>query len=186
MLSTGTRYERSAEQPIDRFKSARRWLLAVNLCIAVVAGLGAFVVHHAPSSAWLLLKMTAAAKQLLPLDSWALKSNFPQVTQVYDLLVLPLVVTSTAWFFALLYLPPKGNLATPYKPAQRALGVLVAALFILLAVFAPIVEEGQDVPLLHTGTSPAQLMLFGWYPFATVGLLLASAAVILWKSITGK
>lgn len=186
MLSIDTRYERSTEQPIDRFKSAKRWLLAINLFIVAIAGLGAFVAQHVPSSATLLFKMTAAAKQLIPLDSWTLKSNFHQVAQVYDLLALPLVVTSTAWFFALLYLPPKGNLATPYKTTQRALGVFAAALFVLLAVFAPIVEEGQDVTLLHTGTSSAQLMLFGWYPFATVGLLLASAAVILWKSITGK
>ncbi len=186
MLSTDIQYGRSTEQPIDRFKSTKRWLLAINLFVMTVAGLGAFVAQQIPSSASLLFKMTMAAKQLLPLDSWTLKSNFPQVAQVYDLLVLSLVVTSTAWFFALLYLPPKGNLATPYKPTQRALGVFAATLFILLAVFAPIVEEGQDVPLLHTGTSSAQLMLFGWYPFATVGLLLASAAVILWKSITGK
>lgn len=186
MLSTDIRSERSTEQSIDRFNPAKRWLLAINLSIVTVAGLGAFVAHYAPSSASLLFEMTAAAKQFLPLDNWALKSNFPQVAQVYDLLALPLVVTSTVWFFALLYLPPKGNLAVPYKPMQRVLGVLAAALFILLAIFAPIVERGQDVPLLNTGTSAVQLMLLGWYPAATVGLLLATAAVVLWKSITGK
>lgn len=186
MFSKNIRPVSPTEQSVDRFKSTKSWLLVINLCIVATAGLGAFIARNAPSSASLLFEMAAAAKEFIPLDTWTMKSKFPQVAQVYDLLALPLVVTSTGWFFALIYLPPKGNLAKPYKPMQRALGVLVSSAFIVLAVLAPIVEEGQDVPLLNTGTSALQLMLFGWYPFATVGLLLATAAVFLWKSITGK
>lgn len=173
-------------RPPDSYKSAKRWLLALNLAIASMAGAGAFAAHRAPSSSQWLFEMVDVAKAFLPLDSWTSKSNFPRAAQIYDLLALPMVVTSTAWFFALLYLPPAGSLNIPYKPAQRVLGVLLSAGFILLVALAPIVEHGQDVPLLSTGTSFVQLVLFGWYSYATAGLLLAGAAVFLWKSITGK
>lgn len=186
MALTDTRRGQFEGRPVDRYKLAKRWLLASNLAIASMAGAGAFVAHHAPSSSQWLFEMVDAAKVFLPLDSWVSKSNFPRAAQVYDLLALPLVVTSTAWFFALLYLPPAGSLGVPYKPAKRVMAVLVSAFLVLLAVLAPIVEHGQDVPLLRTGTSLVQLVLFGWNPFVTVGLLLALSGVFVWKSITGK
>lgn len=169
---------------MDRYKLAKRWLLAINLTIASMAGAGASIAHYARASSQWLLEMVDAAKVFLPLDSWVSKSNFPREAQVYDLLALPLVVTSAAWFFALLYLPPAGSLGVPYTPAKRVMAVLVSAFLVLLAVLAPIVEHGQDVPLLRTGTSLVQLALFGWNPFVTVGLSLALSGVFVWKSIT--
>lgn len=186
MALIDTRRSPFGKRPSDRYKPAKRWLLAINLAIAFLAGAGAFAAYHAPSSFPWLLEMVDAAKGFLPLDSWVSKSNFPRAAQVYDLLALPLVATSTAWFFALLYLPPTGSLGVPYTSAKRAMAVLVSAFLILLAVLAPIVEHGQDVPLLSTGTSLVQLVLFGWYSFASIGLFLAGAAVFIWKSITGR
>lgn len=165
----------------DRYKPVKRWLLAINLAIALLAGAGAFAAHRAPSSSPWLFGIVDAAKGILPLDSWTSKSNFPQAAQVYNLLALPMVVTSAAWFFALLYLPPPGALGVPYTPTKRAMAVLVSAFLVLLAILAPVVEHGQDVPLLSTGTSFVQLVLIGWYSYATVGLLLAMAGVLLWK-----
>lgn len=186
MALIDTRHSPFGKRPWDRYKPAKRWLLAINLMIAFLAGAGAFAAYHAPSSFPWLLEMVDAAKGFLPLDSWVSKSNFPRAAQVYDLLALPMVVTSTAWFFALLYLPPAGSLDIPYKPMQRVLGVLLSAFFILLVALAPIVEHGQDVPLLRVGTSFVQLVLFGWYSFASIGLFLAGAAVFIWKSVTGR
>lgn len=186
MALIDTRRGQFEGRPLDRYKSAKRWLLATNLVIAFLAGAGAFVAHHAPSLSQWLFEMVDAAKAFLPLDSWVSKSNFPRAAQVYDLLALPMVVTSTAWLFALLYLPPAGSLDVPYTPTKRVMAVLVSAFLVLLAILAPIVEHGQDVPLLRTGTSFVQLALLGWYSFASIGLFLAGAAVFLWKSITGK
>lgn len=186
MTFIDTRCDNFEELRLDRFKSIKRWLLTINLAIAILAGIGALIAHNAPQSFPWLLDLVEAAKGFLPLDGWASKSDFQREAQVYDLLALPLVATSTAWFFALLYLPPAGSLGVPYTPTKRVLALLVAALLVLLAFVAPIVERGQDVPLLSTGTSFVQLVLFGWYTFASVGLFLAGAIVFLWKSVTGK
>lgn len=116
MALTNTRRGQFEGRPMDRYKLAKRWLFVINLAIASIAGAGAFVANHAPSSSQWLFEMVDAARVFLPLDSWVSKSNFPRAAQVYDLLALPLVVTSTAWFFALLYLRRRDRWACHTSP----------------------------------------------------------------------
>lgn len=100
-----TRSSQFERRPSDRYKSAKRWLLAINLAVVVpmavrdggrrkgipAAGQLGIEIELPPGGPDLRLAGTAHGGQ----------------------------VTSTAWFFALLYLPPAGSLDIPYKPTPR-------------------------------------------------------------------
>lgn len=172
---------------VETFSKTRNWInistVLFNVAVAMTAGIFTYFAS-VDKKIFLYGISLVHTFSFVPVVYWSLKSNYRDLGSIYYLICTPLIIGTFIATIANLCFPFQGRLLFPYNTKQRLVAVFCGPLFILLAVMILFAMHGEDTTLIKFGSSLTDLIIFGWIPFATAGILPAIASIVIWKSFS--